>query len=220
MRKQSRIPALSLAAAALLAFAMAGCASRPPGQLTDLKWPGYDTTVGKKRVPVPARKPVRTASRDTSSVAVPTPKPRRNATYIAPVRQVAADPNSRFLWPVSGTVISTFGTMSTGGRNDGINIAVPAGEPVRAAASGTVTYAGELRGYGKLVLVEHDDGYVTAYAHTQSVNVNSGDRVLRGQVIAYSGDSGDVRRPQLHFEIRRGVTPVDPQPLLVAYARS
>jgi len=122
-----------------------------------------------------------------------------------------------FIWPVDGRIIASFGVNSSGARNDGINIAARLGEPIRAAASGTVTYAGdELKGYGNLVLLRHGDGYVTAYAHAQSITVNRGDHVRKGQVIGYAGATGDVSRPQLHFEIRHGVRPLDPKPLLVA----
>lgn len=122
-----------------------------------------------------------------------------------------------FIWPVSGPVISPFGATASGGRNDGINIAAHLGDPIRAAASGTVTYAGnELRGYGNLVLLRHDDGYVTAYAHAERLTVSRGDYVKKGQVIGYAGATGDVSSPQLHFEIRHGVQPVDPKPLLLA----
>jgi murein DD-endopeptidase MepM/ murein hydrolase activator NlpD len=125
--------------------------------------------------------------------------------------------DQHFVWPVKGRILSNFGTSLDGERNDGINIAATLGEPIRAAADGTVTYAGnELRGYGNLVLIRHDDGYVTAYAHAESISVERGDHVQKGQVIGYAGTTGDVPRPQLHFEIRRGVEPVDPKPLLVA----
>lgn len=123
----------------------------------------------------------------------------------------------RFRWPLSGRVISSFGRTANGGRNDGINIAATVGEPIRAAATGRVIYAGnELKGYGNLVLIRHDDGYVTAYAHAERISVTRGTHVKKGQVIGYAGSTGNVRRPQLHFEIRRGVRPVNPRPLLVA----
>lgn len=122
-----------------------------------------------------------------------------------------------FAWPITGPVILDYGTSSNGQRNDGINIAAPYGTPIRASAAGTITYAGnELRGYGNLILIKHDDGYVTAYAHAQRIVVSRGDTVLKGQIIAYAGDSGDVTSPQLHFEIRRGVQPVNPHTLLLA----
>jgi murein DD-endopeptidase MepM/ murein hydrolase activator NlpD len=122
-----------------------------------------------------------------------------------------------FAWPLRGPVISPFGAGGDGERNDGINIAAEQGTPIRAAAAGTVTYAGnELKGYGNLILIAHDDGYVTAYAHAQSMAVDRGDRVDRGQVIGAAGATGGVRQPQLHFEIRRGIRPVDPGLLLTA----
>ncbi len=124
--------------------------------------------------------------------------------------------NGKFLWPVSGQVLSAYGSTVTGERNDGINIAANAGAPVRASAAGTVTYAGnELKGYGNLVLIKHDNGYVTAYAHNDRLAVGRGDRVNAGQVIGYAGTTGDVNTPQVHFEIRKGTHAVDPRPLLV-----
>jgi len=88
---------------------------------------------------------------------------------------------------------------------------VPEGTPVKAAEDGVVAYAGnELKGYGNLVLIRHANGYVTAYAHASELLVKRGDAIKRGQVIAKSGQSGEVASPQLHFEIRKGSTPVDP----------
>ena len=122
-----------------------------------------------------------------------------------------------FFWPVSGNVISNFGAASNGERNDGINISAPMGTPIHAAASGTVTYSGnELKDYGNLVLIKHEGGYVTAYAHADRLIVSRGDVVSRGQVIGYSGNTGDVSSPQLHFEIRHDTQPVNPKPLLMA----
>jgi murein DD-endopeptidase MepM/ murein hydrolase activator NlpD len=116
-----------------------------------------------------------------------------------------------FRWPVKGRVISTFGEKPTGMRNEGINIAVPEGTSVRAAGSGIVAYAGnELKGYGNLVLIRHDGGWVTAYAHNKELFVNRGDSVSRGDVIANAGQTGSVTSPQVHFEVRKGATAVDP----------
>lgn len=116
-----------------------------------------------------------------------------------------------FRWPVRGRVIAGFGPKPTGQQNDGINLAVPEGTPVKAADDGTVAYAGnELKGYGNLVLIRHANGYVTAYAHASELMVKRGDSVKRGQVIAKSGQTGNVSSPQLHFEVRKGATPVDP----------
>ena len=120
-----------------------------------------------------------------------------------------------FLPPVSGRVISGFGAKKNGLHNDGINYAVPLGTPVKAAENGVVVYAGnDLPGFGNLLLVKHANGYVTAYAHTQSFLVKQGSRVKRGQVIAKSGKSGNVVEPQLHFEIRQGSRAINPQKLL------
>src|SRR5579872_3278242 len=116
-----------------------------------------------------------------------------------------------FRWPVRGKVITGYGAKTNGKANDGINLAVPEGTPVKAAEDGVVAYSGnELKGYGNLVLVRHANGYVTAYAHASELFVKRGDTIKRGQVIAKSGQSGEVGSPQLHFEIRKGSTPVDP----------
>jgi murein DD-endopeptidase MepM/ murein hydrolase activator NlpD len=116
-----------------------------------------------------------------------------------------------FRWPVRGKVITAYGAKANGKSNDGINLAVPEGTPVKAAEDGVVAYSGnELKGYGNLVLVRHSNGYVTAYAHASELLVKRGDSIKRGQVIAKSGQSGEVGSPQLHFEIRKGSSPVDP----------
>jgi murein DD-endopeptidase MepM/ murein hydrolase activator NlpD/nucleoid-associated protein YgaU len=116
-----------------------------------------------------------------------------------------------FRWPVRGKVITGYGAKTNGKSNDGINLAVPEGTPVKAAEDGVVAYSGnELKGYGNLVLVRHSNGYVTAYAHASELMVKRGDTIKRGQIIAKSGQSGEVGSPQLHFEIRKGSNPVDP----------
>jgi murein DD-endopeptidase MepM/ murein hydrolase activator NlpD len=116
-----------------------------------------------------------------------------------------------FRWPARGRIIAGFGPKPTGQQNDGINLALPEGTPVKAADDGVVAYAGnELKGYGNLVLVRHSNGFVTAYAHASELMVKRGDTIKRGQVIAKSGQTGNVTSPQLHFEIRKGASPVDP----------
>jgi murein DD-endopeptidase MepM/ murein hydrolase activator NlpD len=116
-----------------------------------------------------------------------------------------------FRWPVRGKVITAYGAKANGKANDGINLAVPEGTPVKAAEDGVVAYSGnELKGYGNLVLIRHANGYVTAYAHASELLVKRGDTIKRGQIIAKSGQSGEVGSPQLHFEIRKGSSPVDP----------
>ncbi|MGL5117319.1 MAG: peptidoglycan DD-metalloendopeptidase family protein [Beijerinckiaceae bacterium] len=126
-----------------------------------------------------------------------------------PAPSSSAEDKPDFRWPAKGRVISGFG--SKGGNGDGIAIAVPEGTSVKAAQGGVVAYAGEeLKGYGKLVLVRHDNGFVSAYAHNGELNVKRGEKVSRGQTIAKSGATGNVTSPQLHFELRKGSTPVDP----------
>lgn len=128
-----------------------------------------------------------------------------------PAAPSANGENASFRWPAKGRVISGFGARGTSGVNDGINIALPEGTPVRAAESGTVVHADDaLKGYGKLVLIRHPNGYVSVYAHNGELNVKRGESVKRGQVIAKSGQTGNVTAPQLHFEIRKGATPIDP----------
>ena len=123
----------------------------------------------------------------------------------------------KFLWPVKGRVIANFGANSSGERNDGIDISAARGAPIRAAADGSVSYVGdELKAYGNLILIRHSNGFITAYAHADSVAVSRGQQVKRGQVIAYAGTTGDVNEPQLHFELRAGNKAIDPQPYLVA----
>ncbi len=114
-------------------------------------------------------------------------------------------------WPVRGKIISAYGAKPNGLKNEGINIAVPEGTSVRAAESGVVAYAGnELKGYGNLVLIRHEGGWVTAYAHAKELFVKRGDTVKRGDVIAKAGQTGSVSSPQLHFEVRKGATAMDP----------
>ena len=135
-------------------------------------------------------------------------QPDTNGVPLPPTRNT-------FLWPIEGRVISGFGAKPGGKHNDGINIAAPVGSEVRAAQTGVVAYAGnELRGYGNLVLIRHDGGWMTAYAHNDALLVGKGDVVNRGQVISHSGRSGSVSRPQTHFEIRRDGEPQDPLRLL------
>lgn len=117
-----------------------------------------------------------------------------------------------FAWPLRGKVLSRFGEKPDGTRNDGVNIAAAAGSPVLAAENGVVVYAGDkLAGYGETLLVRHAGGFTTAYAHNQKLLVRLGEPVRRGQRIATVGATGGVRQPQLHFELRAGSSPIDPQ---------
>jgi murein DD-endopeptidase MepM/ murein hydrolase activator NlpD len=127
----------------------------------------------------------------------------------------ALRPDSPFIWPVDGKLVSKFGPATDNLRNDGINIAAPVGAPVKASAAGVVAYAGnELRGFGNMVLLRHEDGWVTAYAHNSSLLVQKGEKVAQGQTIARVGSSGNVDTAQLHFELRKGTKAVDPLKVL------
>ncbi len=120
-----------------------------------------------------------------------------------------------FIWPAKGKIISPFGAKGDGIHNDGINISLPIGTPIRASENAIVLYAGNaLKGYGKLLLLRHANGYITAYAHNSKLLVNPGQNVQQGQVIAHSGKSGNVGSGQLHFEIRKGSQAIDPKDLI------
>jgi len=150
----------------------------------------------KKEIETPVRAaPSRPPGTDTMTTASLPPA--------APAE--AAKPE--FRWPARGRVIMGFKP----GGNDGINIALPEGTQVKAAEAGVVAYAGsELKGYGNMVLIRHPNGFVSAYANNGELEVKRGDQVKRGQTIAKSGQTGNVTAPQLHFELRKGSTPVDP----------
>ncbi|AYD01523.1 LysM peptidoglycan-binding domain-containing M23 family metallopeptidase [Neorhizobium sp. NCHU2750] len=117
----------------------------------------------------------------------------------------------KYRWPVNGAVIAGYGANVNGSRNDGIDISVPEGTPIKAAENGVVIYAGNgLKQLGNTVLVRHDDGKVTVYGHAGAIDVSRGQKVTRGQTLASSGMSGDAQRPQVHFEVRKDATPVNP----------
>ena len=142
----------------------------------------------------------------------PTPTPQAPGPTQTPG---PASPVS-FAWPLNGAVIAQFGS-NQGRRMDGIRIAARVGEPVRAAAAGEVVYVGnELQGYGELVLIRHQERWVTAYGLNSQIRVSVGDQVRAGQHIADAGGAGGGEQPALHFEIRRGVTPVNPEQQLPA----
>jgi murein DD-endopeptidase MepM/ murein hydrolase activator NlpD len=216
-----------LAALIIAGMFLAGCVADTPQ--TYLDWGAVrDTASNTRPLSVAPRDALATREpADTTDLAV-APSPRSKpawytASSLPPPTTQATPPavsyatTPTFAWPLTGQVISDFGSGGSGERNNGINIAAPEGTPIRAAAAGTISYAGnELRGYGNLVLIKHDDGYVTAYAHAERIVVQRGDTVTKGQVIAYSGSTGDVTTPQLHFEIRHGVQPVNPRTLLLA----
>ena len=176
------------------------------------------------------------ASADSAETVAPAPaEPEAAAEVVAKVEpaapavqpekladaQPADNSASGMRWPVRGKVISNFGAKPNGLKNEGINISVPEGTSIRAAEGGVVAYAGnELKGYGNLILVRHEGGYVTAYAHAKELFVKRGDTVKRGDVIAKAGQTGSVSSPQLHFEVRKGATALDPMKFLASSTAS
>ena len=163
----------------------------------------------RSEAPAPAPATVATIESPHSARVAEPSEPVASENPIKAEQAASAMPS--FRWPVRGRIIAAFGPKPNGLQNDGINLAVPEGTPVKAAEDGVVAYAGsELKGYGNLVLIRHANGFVTAYANTSELLVKRGDTVKRGQVIAKSGETGNVTSPQLHFEIRKGATPVDP----------
>ncbi|HEY1614421.1 MAG TPA: M23 family metallopeptidase [Rhizomicrobium sp.] len=216
-----RVPAVSARTRhAVLAEAVAGDAPNyapPPKTFSGYEPRSHSSVAVRELAPLhvtPA--PDDTAVEEAPVVMAP-PAVERSVAEQEDVKPAVTISHGRFAWPLSGPVILPYGSDDSGARNDGINIAATLGTPIHAAAAGTVTYAGnELKGYGNLILITHDGGYVTAYAHAQSIDVSRGDHVDKGQVIATAGKTGDVSRPQLHFEIRRGVQPVNPKLLLAS----
>ncbi|KPF72337.1 hypothetical protein IP69_03715 [Bosea sp. AAP35] len=206
------------------AEAKAKAAARTSAPVAAVPTPIAKPAAVAARAPVVAEvKPVRAAAADKAKPVVvasaPTTEPKVTAVPKSEPEPVttaslpkAEEEKADFRWPARGRVIAGF---SGRGGNEGINIAVPEGTPVKAAEGGTVAYAGsELKGYGNLVLIRHPNGYVSAYAHNGELNVKRGETVKRGQVVAKSGQTGNVSSPQLHFELRKGSAPVDPTPYL------
>jgi murein DD-endopeptidase MepM/ murein hydrolase activator NlpD len=186
--KSAAAPAV--AAPAQVATAQPGAVAAPVTKMAAVEQP-------KEK----ARLAQATTTPEAAAAATETPVKTAEATGALPT----------FRWPVRGRVVTGYGAKTNGKSNDGINVAVPEGTPVKAAEDGVVAYSGnELKGYGNLILVRHSNGYVTAYAHASELLVKRGETIKRGQIIAKSGQSGEVGSPQLHFEIRKGSSPVDP----------
>ena len=155
-----------------------------------------------------------TASRASSSRQA---SASRSTPPAAAASRSASASAPQFIWPVRGKIVSTFGAKADGNYNDGVNIAVAAGTPVKAAAGGVVAYAGnELRGFGNLVLLRHAGGYMTAYGHNSAILVSRDEKVSQGQEIAKVGATGSVSSPQLHFEVRKGTKALNPVTVLGA----
>jgi murein DD-endopeptidase MepM/ murein hydrolase activator NlpD len=173
-------------------------ANKAPTQTASV--PAQATLPQPAQNPIQAAKPAETVA-VTQPVVTPTPTDSEAET----------SGSDKFRWPASGRVVVDFASS----KGTGINIEVPEGTSVKAAENGTVIYVGSgVEGYGNLVLIRHPNGYVSAYAHLKSMSVAKGAVVNRGEAIGSAGMTGSVTKPQLHFEIRKGATPVDPVPLL------
>ena len=193
---------------------------------TKIKVPGGQVAAAPAIAPEQTKQAMVSPPVATKPVAVATTEPPQKAALAnektapevaeSPVKTAdATNALPTFRWPARGRVVTNYGAKTNGKQNDGINIAVPEGTPIKAAEDGVVAYSGnELKGYGNLILVRHSNGYVTAYAHASELMVKRGDSIKRGQIIAKSGQTGEVGSPQLHFEIRKGSTAVDPNQFL------
>lgn len=194
--------------------------------------------IGQKLVIPAGGGAVETATDRTQTASIPVSKEKKVETaekkpeaYKAPVKTVSVTeaasksdvtddaPEStgigKYRWPVRGAVIAGYGANVEGSRNDGIDISVPEGTPIKAAENGVVIYAGSsLKELGNAVLVRHDDGTVTVYGHAGELNVQRGQKIQRGQTVASSGMSGNATRPKVHFEVRKNATPVNPMTFL------
>ena len=153
-----------------------------------------------------------------TNIAQPSPTPTKTSAPAVPRKRFVAPSlagTNGFSWPVEGEIITEFGPSQRGVHNDGVNIAANEGVAVGAAAKGRVAFVGtNIKSFGKLVLVKHDGGIITAYAHLGDITVKEGDVVTAGQSIGTIGTSGRVDSPQLHFEIRKSRQPVDPRSLI------
>lgn len=141
------------------------------------------------------------------------PAPAQRTTTASRGTTTSSSSGISLRWPLSGRITSGFG-QRWGRLHAGIDIGVPIGTPVRAAASGRVTYSGWATGYGYLVIISHNNGYETRYAHLSRLVTPVGQSVSQGQIVAYSGNTGNSTGPHLHFEVRHNGTPLDPRRFL------
>ena len=188
-----------------------GAASTQLAQATPYTPPAATTVT---TAPATATRPATTTTTTTVRPSAPPPAVATNLPVDSPAlsdTEIAAAGRGRFAWPVRGSVISSYGPTGAGGqRNDGLDLRAPAGDPVRSAAAGEVVYAGDsVPGFGNLVLVKHDGGWVTAYAHLARADVRMQQKVAQGQQIGQVGSTGGAPEPQLHFEVRYAPSPKD-----------
>jgi murein DD-endopeptidase MepM/ murein hydrolase activator NlpD len=195
-----------------------GSPSAPPPTIRSAA-PAPEPVASAPRPPKSISSESATAQRPASPPAEAAAPVARSQPAAPPAGSATAAPPARtgtaFVWPVHGHILAGYGAGPDGTHNDGLNIAAPRGAAVEAVDAGVVAYAGnELRGYGNLLLIKHQGGWISAYAHCDAILVKPGQKIARGQVIARVGSSGNVSTPQLHFELRRGNKPVDPRAYL------
>jgi murein DD-endopeptidase MepM/ murein hydrolase activator NlpD len=143
----------------------------------------------------------------TNLPPVAPPKPLAPTIAVGEPRRFSG----QFIWPVDGPILARFGGVGAAERNDGVEIGATPGTPIRAASDGVVAFVGNgVRNYGGVILLRHGDGWITAYGRASEAAVTRGQTVRKGQIIGKTGDFGLTSAPQLHFELRRGSTPVDP----------
>ena len=179
----------------------------------------FALSVGQKlKVPDLSSAPVRsvaTTKVDSATVPVAKPKEKISSDPTQKLPTIGARSSSKFSWPVRGRVLSAYGAKGDGLFNDGINIAAARGTTVGAAENGVVAYAGnEVKGMGNLIIIQHSGGWMTVYAHLDSMTVRRGNKVSVGQKIGTVGETGKVDEPQLHFEIRKGTKAYNPSSYL------
>jgi murein DD-endopeptidase MepM/ murein hydrolase activator NlpD len=155
-----------------------------------------------------------TGAQPAQLASAATARPTRTARRVLPATTPIVAPArlaGGFLWPVDGRVVKRFGAGASGERSDGIKIAVPLDTPVKSVADGVVAYVGDgIAALGGLIIVKHGDGWTSVYGHAAKLLVRRGQSVRRGQRIALSGETGFADRPEVHFELRKGRTAVDP----------
>jgi murein DD-endopeptidase MepM/ murein hydrolase activator NlpD len=157
----------------------------------------YRVSSSKIKVVPGAELPATTSTNTTTASSVPS--------------QPVATGALAFGWPANGQVIETFGIVSSGVKNDGINIAGNLGDAVVSSYDGTVAFIGkDLKSFGNMILIKHDNGWITAYAHLGDIVVTEGQIISKGEQIGSIGQSGKVKQPQVHFQIRKSRQPVDP----------
>lgn len=190
-----------------------------PGSVLKLPSARPSAAVSSRPVAIAARMEARPAERvdrqplaQMEVAAMPLPSAGKKPAPVAVRTAVPSRTGSKFIWPVNGPVLSSYGPKKGGLHNDGMNIGAARGAPVRAAENGVVVYAGnELKGFGNLVLLKHADRWVTAYGHLDRLDIKRGDVVRQGQTVGVVGSTGTVSSPQLHFEVRRGAEALNPE---------